>query len=417
MPPPVSSPAAPLAAPYAAAVPYASAPAANDPFIAQVLTAVNDYRAQNDAGPLVVESAIGAGSQQWAATLNARINANNLDMSRVHRTDAGASILPKGFDMYSEIIAINGTAAQVVDWWMGSPSHRAALLDKRATDLGLGYVKTTKSNWYGMTVVVGNLAGYPDSRKDQPLPTPVPLANAGDIAAVDNEGGLYLYPSAKGGDLWQRKYVSTGWSATQQLVVTDYNSDGIQDLVALWKDGSLTVNYGQSNGTFKSRLAIGRGWAPFDIVVSHWKSGDKFPSILAKHRGTGELRHYPNLDGARFARPVRIGTGWGSLTIIGADFDGDSRQDLLARNAAGQLILYRGTGRGGFVGERRRVVGSGWSSMTHLSSIGNHLGTRGQGVLARSSTGNLLHYPIVKNGWSARTQIGTGGWEPLLLGS
>ena len=322
----------------------------------------------------MIRSAIGAGSQQWAGTLNSRINADTLEMNKAHRTDAGASILPKGYDMYSEIIAINGTAAQVVDWWMNSPAHRAALLDKRATDLGLGYVKTTKYGWSSMTVVVGNIAGYPESRRKQPQPQPVPVAKAGDIAVVDVDGGLYIYPSAKGGDLWQRKFISNGWSSAQQLVVTDYNGDGLADIIAIWKDGRLTVSNGQANGTLKPALAIGRGWAPFEIVVSPWTTGNKLPSILAKHRVSGDLRLYPNLDGARF-------------------------------------------GKGGFVYENRRVVGSGWSNMTHISGVSNHLGTGGQGILARTSTGNLLHYPLVRNGWGTSSVIGTGGWSPLLLGS
>ena len=412
------APSAPhaTAAPFSAATPLA-APAANDAFVAQVLKAINNYRAANGAGPLVIRSAIGAGSQQWAGTLNSRINADTLEMNKAHRTDAGASILPKGYDMYSEIIAINGTAAQVVDWWMNSPAHRAALLDKRATDLGLGYVKTTKYGWSSMTVVVGNIAGYPESRRKQPQPQPVPVAKAGDIAVVDVDGGLYIYPSAKGGDLWQRKFISNGWSSAQQLVVTDYNGDGLADIIAIWKDGRLTVSNGQANGTLKPALAIGRGWAPFEIVVSPWTTGDKLPSILAKHRMSGDLRLYPNLDGARFGVATQIGNGWGKLTIVGADYDGDGHQDLLARNTAGQLILYRGTGTGGFVSENRRVIGSGWSIMTHISDVSNHLGTGGQGILARTSTGNLLHYPLVRNGWGTSSVIGTGGWSPLLLGS
>lgn len=129
--------ATPIPAPLIGVATPLAAPAANDAFVAQVSSAINRYRTANGADSLDVSSAIGAGSQQWAATLNRQINNDTLDWNRVHRGDAGASILPQGYDMYSEIIAINGTAQQVVDWWMDSPAHRAAMLDKRATDLGL----------------------------------------------------------------------------------------------------------------------------------------------------------------------------------------------------------------------------------------------------------------------------------------
>lgn len=394
-----------------------AAPKASDPFVAKVLAKSNEYRAKNGAGPLILNTKIGSGSQQWAVTLNGRINKDTLDLNKAHRTDAGASILPSGHDMYSEIIGINGTAEQIVDWWMSSPAHRAALLDKRATDLGLGYVTTTKAGWSGMTVVVGNLAGYPASRKNQPQPAPAPVFVAGDIAAVDPSGNLFAYPSAKGGDLWKRNFVSSGWSRVQQLSVVDYNNDGRADLVAVWADGRLTVSYGQANGTLKAAQQIGTGWGPYDVVITKWKSGSAYPSIVAKHRPSGQLFLYPNLNGSKFGVRQLIGTGWGPLTILAADYDGDRKQDLLARNAAGQLLLYRGNGSGKFMNEPRRVVGTGWGSMRHISGVANHVGTAGYGVLARSADGNLYHYPILKNGWGGKQLIGKGGWSVMKLGS
>lgn len=409
-----AAPAAVPAAPAPAAIP--AAPTVTDPFLAQVLVVANKYRAANGAGPVVWNPTIATGSQQWAATVNARISAGTLDMAKIHRTDYGASILPKGADMSSEIIGINNTPQQIVDWWMGSPGHRAALLDKRATDIGMGQVKTTKAGWSGMTVVVANLAGYASTRATQPKPPPMPVANDGDVAAVDTAGNLYVYGSARGGDLWQRTFVASGWTGVQQLEIVDFNSDGLQDILTVWKSGALTISYGQSNGTLKAALAIGSGWGPYDIVASKWRSTDRFPGIVAKHRATGDLFYYPSPNGLGFSPRIKIGNGWGSLTIIGTDFDGDGRADIAARNPAGQLLLYRGNGSGGFMSEARRVIGTGWGGMTHISGITNHLGANGQGILA-SGGGNLYHYSILKNGFGARAQIGTGGWGPLLLGS
>ncbi|MEV8143671.1 CAP domain-containing protein [Specibacter sp. NPDC078709] len=356
-------------------------------------------------------------------------------MAKLHRPDYGTSLLPAGFDTYSKIIGINNTAEQIVDWWMNSPGHRAALMDKRFTDFGLGYIKTSKAGWSGMTVVAGNLARYPAKTPTPapttpvaPAPTPTPAPTtpapssgpvlaAGDVAAVNSASDLYAYPSAKGGDLWKSKFISAGWSGVQQLTVVDYNNDGRQDLVAVWADGRLTASFGQANGTLKAAQKIGSGWGPFEVVITKWKSGSVYPSIVAKSRTTGQLFLYPNLDGIRFGARQQIGNGWGSLTIIAADFDGDKKQDLLARTSAGKLLLYRGNGSGGFISEARRVVGTGWGSMTHLSGIANHVGAGSYGVLARSNNGNLLYYPILRNSWGSKLQIGTGGWSALKLGS
>lgn len=415
-----AAPSTPATVSPSAPLPAAKALAATAPgnaFLVQVLALANRQRAANGAGPLVWNKTIATGSQQWAATVNTRINNGTLDMNKIHRTDAGRSILPAGADMYSEIIGINTTPQQIIDWWMGSPAHRAALLDKRATDIGIGQVKTTKSGWSGMSVVVANLAGYAASRAVQPKPAPVPVANNGDVAAVDPAGNLFVYGSARGGDLWQRRFISAGWGGVQQLDVVDFNADGRQDIIAKWNDGRLTASYGQSNGTLAATVRIGTGWGPYDMIATKWRSGDKYPGVVAKHRATGELFHYPSANGKGWLARTRIGTGWGPLTIVAVDFDGDGRTDLAARNSAGQLLLYRGTGTGGFMGEPRKVIGTGWNGMTHLSGISNHLGTNAWGVLARDGAGNLHHYAILKGKFGTRSQIGTGGWTPLRLGS
>jgi hypothetical protein len=41
------------------------------------------------------------------------------------------------------------------------------------------------------------------------------------------------------------------------------------------------------------------------------------------------------------------------------DFDGDRRNDVLAASPSGSLRLYRGNGRGGWIGGGTRI-GSGW---------------------------------------------------------
>ena len=54
-----------------------------------------------------------------------------------------------------------------------------------------------------------------------------------------------------------------------------------------------------------------------------------------------------------FLRPIaqQIGSGWQvfNALVAGGDFSGDGRPDLIARDAAGLLFMYRGDGRGGFI--------------------------------------------------------------------
>ncbi|MCZ2404683.1 VCBS repeat-containing protein [Paenarthrobacter sp. Z7-10] len=391
-------------------------PSAADPFVKEVLRLTNQYRADNGLTRVVWNAKIAAISQQWAATIDTRIDQDKLDMATIHRPAGWGSLLPEGYDWYSEIIAINNTPQQVVDWWMNSPSHRAALLDPRVTDVGIGYVRSTKAGWAGMYSVVLNLVGYPSTRATLP---PMPVIKPGDVAVVDVDGGLYVYSSAHGADLWQRKYISSGWGTAQQIEVTDWNSDGISDLVTVWNSGRLTVSYGQSNGLMGPLQVIGNGgWAGYDISVTTWSRGDVYPSILATNRATGGLYYYRNTTGGVLNNRTQIGVGWRGLTTLSLDFDADGYMDVVARTPQGQLKLYRGNGAGRFVSESRAVIGNGgWNAMDHISSVTNHLGDEESGILARDTAGNLQYYPVGANRFLPRITIGHGGWTPLLIGS
>ena len=91
------------------------------------------------------------------------------------------------------------------------------------------------------------------------------------------------------------------------------------------------------------------------------------------------------------------------------DFDGDGREDLLARNSKAQLVLYKGNGVGNFAATTRPVVGTRWGDMVTLSSTLGFNGTGTKGIVAKRKDGKLYYYPILKNArWGASSQIGHG---------
>ena len=363
----------------------ASTPSGQDAYVQAVLQYTNQYRAANGLPPVVWNPTIAVMSQSWAGTINSRINDGTYNLSTIHRPDGGVTLLPPNADWYGEIIAINSDAKAVVDWWMSSPAHRAALLDPRATDVGIGYMQTTKAGWSGLNVVVENLTGYASTRATLP---PVPPVKAGDVAVVDPYGSLYVYPSTHGGDLWQRKFISSGWAGAQQIDVADWNSDGIQDIVTVWGSGKLTVSYGQSNGLLGPNQIIGSSdWNGYDIMVTKWSQNDVYPSVVALDRANGGLFYYRNSSGRALASRAQIGQGWQGLKTVSLDFDGDGRMDVLAKSTDGLLKLYRSNGSGSFILEDRGVIGTGWNIMDHISAITNHLGDNQSGDPGPGSLG------------------------------
>ena len=148
----------------------------NDAYTAQVFSLINQKRAAAGLAPVKWNQQIGNVSQDWATHLGIATTDPNFDFSKIHRSDAGGSLLPAGAKWWGEIIACNYSEQRIVDAWMNSPSHKAIMLDPRATDIGIGWAIPASGPYAGCHEVVANFAGYPNQ-------TPAPAFNdlAGNI--------------------------------------------------------------------------------------------------------------------------------------------------------------------------------------------------------------------------------------------
>jgi hypothetical protein len=244
---------------------------------------------------------------------------------------------------------------------------------------------------------------------------PVPLSYAiksSDLVAVDGAGALWNYgPSAS---KTRKALASSGWGSTKKLFVTDWNSDGVQDIVAQTTAGSITVSYGTKTGTLMAPKVIGTGWSTYDISVAKYAKLDKFPTIIARD-SAGNLWQYSNPTGAGIGSRIQKGSGWGGLQISLLDWDKDGNMDIIAKTSTGTLKLYRTDGAGRFISETRKIIGTGWSGF-QISSVSGYSGAGTQGVLAKDNAGNLYYYGTGKASWFARMFIG-GGWTPMKIAS
>ncbi|MBG0738388.1 S-layer homology domain-containing protein [Paeniglutamicibacter antarcticus] len=87
---------------------------------------------------------------------------------------------------------------------MGSPPHKAAMLDWRETDTGVGVVVPTSGPYQGWHLVVANLAGYPASAAPVAKPAP-PVSPFSDLVAGQ--------PFLKEMNWMASRKISTGYSA------------------------------------------------------------------------------------------------------------------------------------------------------------------------------------------------------------
>lgn len=401
--------AANAATPTTISVKTAVAPSPSvDSYTAQVLNLINQKRAAVGAKPVKWNQSIGNVSQDWAVHLGEETKDPNFDFADIHRTDAGGSLIPKGATWYRENIAFNFTAAQIVDWWMSSPGHKASMLDARATDIGIGYVVPTSGPYAGWHLVVSNLAAYPSSTGGTTTPITTPKV----LNTVDTSGNLWAYNAPGNSTLGSRTQLGSGWGSVEKIVSVDWDQDGTLDLVTKWNNGYITFYKGIGNNDYKDPVNIGSGWQGYDITVTKLRSGDKYPGVVARNVSTGVLYYYTNPSGYSIGSRITIGSGgWATMTEINAlDWDKDGKMDLVVRNSAGQLLLYRTDGNGNIVYETRPVIGTGWGIFDSINAVPDFAGTGTVGLLAQTPTGTVRYYPINNGSFGAMTTPGTTGW-------
>ncbi|OMH27068.1 hypothetical protein BKD30_04050 [Tersicoccus phoenicis] len=253
--------------------------------------------------------------------------------------------------------------------------------------------------------------------KPKPAPSGPSIKSAADVVAADSGGTLWNYPAVDGKTALSGRYrIGSGWASARSVTVIDWNNDGYFDLLAQWRSGIVTMYTGKPTGGFNTpRILFTGGMAGAQLTVGYWIASSASPQILSRNTdGTVTLWRYT--DGGYVYNAGTIGRGWNGLDMTMVDFDGDGYQDILARRGNGDLALYRGNGRGSFVGEARRVVGWGWNAITALSITSGFATDGSTGINARRTDGTLQHYPLSgRGGWGTRTQIGNGGWNPMLI--
>jgi len=245
-----------------------------------------------------------------------------------------------------------------------------------------------------------------------------------DILAVDPGERLLLYRgNGAGGFLGGTgEPIGSGWGPfTALLSPGDFNGDARPDLLVRRSDGVLLLYRGNGAGGFLTGMGepIGSGWGPFTALLSPGDfSGDGNPDVLARSSDGALLMYRGNGAGGWLTGLAEeIGSGWQPFTAVipGGDFSGDGKADVLARQADGTLLLYRGNGAGGWITGGGERIGAGWQDFTALAGGGDFSGDGKADVLARQADGTLLLYRgNGAGGWitGAGERIGAG-WASL----
>ncbi|MCB5166164.1 VCBS repeat-containing protein [Streptomyces bambusae] len=211
------------------------------------------------------------------------------------------------------------------------------------------------------------------------------------------------------------------YSALTRLGPVTVQSTG-PGAVARTKDGVLWFyRMAGHGGIYKDRLRVGAGWNAFNSLTGASDlTGDKKADLLARDTA-GTMWLYPGtgVSTAPFGAKVKLGAGWNTYAALagGVDLTGDGKADLLGRDTAGRLWLYAGTGVAAKPFGARAQVGSGWDIYNQLVAPGDLNADGKADVVARDKAGVLWWYAgtgVAAKPYAARVKVGPG-WQAYNL--
>jgi secreted trypsin-like serine protease len=234
-----------------------------------------------------------------------------------------------------------------------------------------------------------------------------------DLLARTPSGGLFQQDS-RGTSLAQRAYQGNGWQTATWAMQADLDRDYYQDLIIRDKtDGKLYRSYLDHAAGDWAWMQISTVWGGYkSYAIPGDMTGDARPDLLAVD-ADGSVYLYPGRGNGQFYGKVKVVNGaWKGVRIFGhGDLSGDGKPDLLVRSTDGTLWLYRGTGKQTTPWSTRIKARTGWNFTSYVAN-GDVTGDGTADLMARDSAGTLWLYRGTGKAstdlFASRTSLGTG---------
>jgi hypothetical protein len=196
-------------------------------------------------------------------------------------------------------------------------------------------------------------------------PQPAPIAfgdfdGDGNKDIVTGSAGAILEISLGmgNGDLMLPVPYSIGeQGGATDIVVEDFNNDGKPDIASsnFWEGTSMSVLYGNGNGTFQSAIILPSAYSPDLLNVSGITAGDLDndgdKDIIVGNNASNSLSLYYNNNGT-FEYKMRAGAFLSVFSPVFADIDNDGKGDIGAvgslppSGTVSTLVFIKGSNTG-----------------------------------------------------------------------
>ncbi|WP_461172935.1 CAP domain-containing protein [Arthrobacter sp. Z1-9] len=417
----------------ASPAPEALIPDSNAAAVLTVFNRINEYRASRGLNPVKYHPRVAGLAQEWSDSIASR---EVIEHRASFWTDTRAMTPNNGA---GEVIAIrtDRDAAQLVEWWKGSPGHNAMLLDPRFNVMGAGITYTDRTykiwgvvNFFGYTTLpAGTLDSPGGSGSGIALPSPAPsmceapvrhmpptldlsaaaITGPADLVTVDPAGQLLARAATGARTYAAARPIGSGFAGAKEVFTTDWDRDGAYDLLTQWTSGTLTLHRGIETGGFQAPVTLGRsGWETLTLAVGGWCANNRLPQLLALD-GAGNLYLYPNKGSGDLAARALIGTVGAARKLSMVDYDADGFQDVLALRPDGTVQLHRGWGSTALRAEARPTVATGWGDVTGIRPLRDVTGLNSTGLALRRA-GDVVQYWDLTSGNLASPSNLAGPW-------